>query len=150
MTESNYANNNNQDDKNITIPLLTNIKLKIEHGDFIGIYGATGSGKTLLLNAILNNLDIINTSNNPNNTTKSKMSVNGVISYTPQSPWIINDTVKGNIILNKTYEEDVYQHVINICEIEKDLLTLQGGDFTEIGDKGVNLSSGQKIRISLF
>ena len=149
MTESNYANNNNQDDKNLTIPLLTNIKLKIEHGDFIGIYGATGSGKTLLLNAILNNLDIINTSNNPNNNTKTKMSVNGVISYTPQSPWIINDTVKGNIILNKTYEEDVYQHVINICEIEKDLLTLQGGDFTEIGDKGVNLSSGQKIRISI-
>ena len=77
------------------------------------------------------------------------MSINGVISYTPQSPWIINDTVKGNIILNKTYEEDVYQHVINICEIEKDLLSLQGGDFTEIGDKGVNLSSGQKIRISI-
>ena len=143
IMESNYENNYDENDNKITIPLLTNIKLKIEYGDLIGIYGSTGSGKTCLLNAILNNLDILN------NVKKSKISVNGIISYTPQSPWIINDTVKGNIILNKTYEEDIYQHVINICELEKDLLALQGGDFTEIGDKGVNLSSGQKIRISI-
>ena len=143
IMESNYENNEDDKDSKITIPLLTNIKLKIEYGDFIGIYGSTGSGKTCLLNAILNNLDIIHDKK------KSKISVNGVISYTPQSPWIVNDTVKGNIILNKTYEEDIYQHVINICELEKDLLSLQGGDFTEIGDKGVNLSSGQKIRISI-
>ena len=143
IMESNYENYDDKNINKITIPLLTNINLKIEYGDLIGIYGTTGSGKSSLLNAILNNLDILN--NNP----KSKMYVNGIISYTPQSPWIINDTVKGNIILNKTYEEERYEHVINICELEKDLLALQGGDFTEIGDKGVNLSSGQKIRISI-
>ena len=143
IMESNYENNDDENENKITIPLLTNIKLKIEYGDLIGIYGSTGSGKTCLLNAILNNLDIFN------NKKKLKITVNGVISYTPQSPWIVNDTVKGNIILNKTYEEDIYQHVISICELEKDLLSLQGGDFTEIGDKGVNLSSGQKIRISI-
>ena len=135
--------NNNDNEKKVEIPLLTNINLKIEYGDLIGIYGITGSGKTSLLNAILNNLDILN--NNKN----EKMIVNGVISYTPQTPWIINDTIKGNIILNKNYEEELYQHVIGICELEKDLLSLQGGDFTEIGDKGEYLSSGQKIRISI-
>ena len=143
IMESNFENKEEENENKITIPLLMNINLKIEHGDLIGIYGSTGSGKTSLLNAILNNLDILNVNN------KSKMIVNGIISYTPQSPWIINDTVKGNIILNKAYEEKIYQHVINICELEKDLLALQGGDFTEIGDKGVNLSSGQKIRISI-
>ena len=143
IMESIYENNYDVNDKKIEIPLLTNIKLKIEYGDLIGIYGSTGSGKTCLLNAILNNLDIFNNKKN------LKITVNGIISYTPQSPWIVNDTVKGNIILNKTYEEDIYQHVIRICELEKDLLSLQGGDFTEIGDKGVNLSSGQKIRISI-
>ena len=143
VLEINYENNEQNNDSKITIPLLTNIKLKIEYGDFIGIYGATGSGKTSLLNAILNNLDILNSNKN------SKMVVNGIISYTPQTPWIINDTIKGNIILNKAYEEEIYQHVIGICELEKDLLSLQGGDFTEIGNKGEYLSSGQKIRISI-
>ena len=143
--DNKQGNKNNNDNKTMEIPLLTNISLKIEYGDLIGIYGITGSGKTSLLNAICNNLDILNKSNNKND----KMIVNGTISYTPQTPWIINDTIKGNIILNKSYEEELYQHVIGICELEKDLLSLQGGDFTEIGDKGEYLSSGQKIRISI-
>ena len=143
--DNKQGNKNNNDNKTMEIPLLTNINLKIEDGDLIGIYGITGSGKTSLLNAICNNLDILNKSNNKND----KMIVNGTISYTPQTPWIINDTIKGNIILNKSYEEELYQHVIGICELEKDLLSLQGGDFTEIGDKGEYLSSGQKIRISI-
>ena len=143
--DNKQGNKNNNDNKTMEIPLLTNINLKIEYGDLIGIYGITGSGKTSLLNAICNNLDILNKSNNKND----KMIINGTISYTPQTPWIINDTIKGNIILNKSYEEELYQHVIGICELEKDLLSLQGGDFTEIGDKGEYLSSGQKIRISI-
>ena len=143
--DNKQGNKNNNENKTMEIPLLTNINLKIEYGDLIGIYGITGSGKTSLLNAICNNLDILNKSNNKND----KMIINGTISYTPQTPWIINDTIKGNIILNKSYEEELYQHVIGICELEKDLLSLQGGDFTEIGDKGEYLSSGQKIRISI-
>ena len=143
--DNKQGNKNNNENKTMEIPLLTNINLKIEYGDLIGIYGITGSGKTSLLNAICNTLDILNKSNNKND----KMIVNGTISYTPQTPWIINDTIKGNIILNKSYEEELYQHVIGICELEKDLLSLQGGDFTEIGDKGEYLSSGQKIRISI-
>ena len=149
IMESNLENKpekkNDNDKKRSEIPLLSNINLKIEYGDLIGIYGETGSGKTSLLNAICNNLDILYKKDNKDD----KMIVNGIISYTPQTPWIINDTIKGNIILNKNYEEELYQHVIGICELEKDLLSLQGGDFTEIGDKGEYLSSGQKIRISI-
>ena len=143
--DNKQGNKNNNENKTMEIPLLTNINLKIEYGDLIGIYGITGSGKTSLLDAICNNLDILYRNDNKND----KMIVNGTISYTPQTPWIINDTIKGNIILNKSYEEELYQHVIGICELEKDLLSLQGGDFTEIGDKGEYLSSGQKIRISI-
>ena len=127
----------------ITIPLLFNITLKVEYGDLIGIVGETGSGKTCLLNAILNNLDILNFSD------KSKIIVNGAVSYIPQIPWIINDTVKGNILLNKEYDEDRYQHIVKICDLEKDFMSLTGGEFTEIGEKGVNLSTGQKMRISI-
>ena len=132
-------------DVNITIPLLYNITLKVEFGDLVGIFGDNGSGKTCLINAILNNLDILNFSNNNN----SKITINGSISYVPQTPWIVNDTVKGNILLNKEYDEERYQHIIDICELEKDINSLAGADFTEIGEKGVHLSSCQKSRISL-
>ena len=133
----------NKIDYKYTIPLLTNITLKVEYGDLIGIVGHTGSGKTCLLNAILNNLDILNSSNN------SKIYINGTISYVPQTPWIINDTVKGNILFNKEYDEERYNHIIKMCQLEKDIISLTGGDFAEIGKKGVYLSGGQKIRISI-
>ena len=127
----------------ITIPLLSNITLKVEYGDLIGIIGDIGSGKTCLLNAILNNLDILNYSNT------SKIIINGSISYVPQTPWIINDTIRGNILFNKEYDDERYQHIVKICELEKDFYSFLGGDFIEIGEKGVNLSGGQKIRISM-
>ena len=143
IIESNNDNNSVQVSYKVTIPLLSNITLKVEYGDLIGIIGETGSGKTCLLNAILNNLDILHFSDN------SKIIVNGAISYVPQTPWIINDTVKGNILFNKEYDDERYQHIVNICDLEKDFMSLTGGDFTEIGEKGINLSSGQKIRISI-
>ena len=140
--ESSHDNSVRIDSK-MTVPLLSNITLKVESGDLIGIVGETGSGKTCLLNAILNNLDILNFSDD------SKIIVNGTVSYVPQIPWIVNDTIKGNILFHKEYDEDKYQHIVKICDLEKDFMSLTGGDFTEIGEKGVNLSGGQKTRISI-
>ena len=42
-----------------------------------------------------------------------------------------------------------YVDVITMCELERDLEVLPAGDLTEIGEKGINLSGGQKARISL-
>ena len=148
-TQSNISNIGSNPDTSvlieykITVPLLSNITLKVEYGDLIGIVGEIGSGKTCLLNAILNNLDILNNSNT------SKIVINGSISYVPQTPWIINDTIRGNILFNKEYDDERYQHIVKICELEKDFYSFLGGDFIEIGEKGVNLSGGQKIRISM-
>ena len=54
-----------------TIELLKDIKLTIEKGDLIGIVGPIGAGKTCLLNAILNNLDVLN------NESQKKIKING-------------------------------------------------------------------------
>lgn len=47
------------------------------------------------------------------------------------------------------FDEDTYAETIEICELERDLEILPAGDLTEIGEKGINLSGGQKARVSL-
>ena len=62
---------------------------------------------------------------------------------------MINDTVRGNILFGKPYDEQKYKRAIHVCCMEDDLNILKGGDMCEIGDRGINLSGGQKARISL-
>ena len=126
----------------VVVPLLKNIKLKVKKGDLIGIIGEFGSGKTCLFNAILNNLDILNGQN-------KKIILNGSIAYIPQKAWILNDTMRNNIIFNSPYDEQKYDKIVNICQLEPDFELLKLGDLTTISDKGDNLSGGQKTRLTI-
>lgn len=67
--------------------------------------------------------------------------------YVPQQPWIIAGTVRQNITLGQLYDEQRYRAVIQACALETDLMALGAGDATEIGERGVNLSGGQKLRV---
>ena len=127
----------------IVINLLKEINLKVKKGELIGIIGEIGSGKTNLFNAILNNLDILN------NKLNKKIIINGKISYAPQKAWIFNDTVRNNIIFHKKFDEQKYNKIIDICQLEPDFDLLKSGDLTQISDKGNNLSGGQKTRLTI-
>ena len=127
----------------VIIPLLKEIKLKIFKGNLVGIIGEFGSGKTCLFNAILNNLDILNDKN------KKKIFLNGTVAYVPQKAWIVNDTMRNNIIFHKPYDEKKYNKIVDICQLRPDFELLQQGDLTSISDKGDNLSGGQKTRMSI-
>ena len=150
----NDMNNNNDNEKmNLTIKkqiepdykinLLKDITFSIKKGEFIAILGPTGSGKTALLNAILNNYIPIYLNSN------SKMILNGEISYVNQQPWVMTDTVKNNILFNNEYNEDRYNKIVSVCELENDFNELANGDKTEINSTNANVSGGQKARISL-
>mmetsp|Transcript_47454 Transcript_47454/g.34738 ORF Transcript_47454/g.34738 Transcript_47454/m.34738 type:complete len:191 (+) Transcript_47454:614-1186(+) len=58
-------------------------------------------------------------------------------------------TIRDNILFGHPFNQEQYQEVIRICELSRDLEILPNGDFTEIGEKGINLSGGQKARVSL-
>ena len=62
---------------------------------------------------------------------------------------MINDTVRGNILFGKPYDEQKYKRAIHVCCMEDDLKILKGGEMCEIGERGINLSGGQKARIAL-
>ena len=120
--------------------LITIDELKIEKGDSVIIIGETGSGKSNLIKALLDRLIIIQ---------KKNFYINGIISYSSQSPFIINATVKDNILFYSNYNEQRYKQVINICQLYQDIESLPANDMTEIGTNGANLSGGQKSRINL-
>ena len=127
--------------KNEPEEILKNLNFEIKKGEFIIIIGEVGSGKSSLLQAILNNM--LPTKEN------SKIYINGSISYVRQIPWIQNDTVRNNILFFQKRDDTKYKKIIDITELKTDLENLSGGDLTEIGEKGVNLSGGQKARIAL-
>ena len=59
----------------------------------------------------------------------------GQVAYVPQQAWILNATVKDNILFGKPYDETLYKKVLHVCALETDLEVLPGGDMTEIGEK---------------
>ena len=130
--------------------VLKNINLTINKGNLVVIYGKSGSGKTSLLEAILNEMEFII---NRDNKFDVITTVNGKTSYVSQIPFIYNSTVRQNIALDLSQEVKLnynrYFDVIDICSLRKDLSNLKGGDLTEIGENGINLSSGQIRRIAI-
>ncbi|XP_072018400.1 ATP-binding cassette sub-family C member 9-like [Amphiura filiformis] len=73
---------------------------------------------------------------------------NGV-AYSAQTAWIVNASLKENILFGKPYNETRYKQIIDACALQQDIDILPAGDLTEIGEKGINLSGGQKQRVSV-
>ncbi|XP_062987875.1 ATP-binding cassette sub-family C member 5 isoform X2 [Elgaria multicarinata webbii] len=119
--------------------VLYNIDLDIEKGKLVGICGSVGSGKTSLISAILGQMTLL----------EGSISVDGTFAYVAQQAWILNATLRDNILFGKEFEEERYNTVLNGCCLRPDLAILPSGDLTEIGERGANLSGGQRQRISL-
>ena len=122
---------------------LKNINFMVKPGEVLGIIGEVGSGKSSLLQAILNCLILLNPQE------CDGVYIKGKIGYVSQIPWIQNETIKNNILFFKKFNRERYEEVLDKCQLKYDLDILEGGDLTEIGEKGVNLSGGQKVRVSL-
>jgi len=118
---------------------LADLSLKVKIGDLLGIVGQVGSGKTSFLCACLG--ELLKTSGN--------FLVKGNISYVSQTSWIRNATIRDNILFGEDFDEVFYNQVIKACALLPDLSILPAGDLTEIGERGINLSGGQKLRVSI-
>lgn len=127
------------------VKVLSNINFEIKKGEFVAVIGEVGSGKSSLLRALLNDMYLCDDQRNVGDV----IFKNGSIAYVSQTAWIQNATVQDNILLFKPMNKSLYDKVLKICELEDDLKILDGGDLTEIGEKGINLSGGQKMRVSL-
>ena len=122
---------------------LKNINFELKPGELVAIVGEVGCGKSSLLQAIINGLILLNPKE------CDGIHINGRIGYAAQIPWIQNDTIRNNILFSKPFDEQKYNETLHLCQLNEDLETFEGKDLTEIGEKGVNLSGGQKVRVSL-
>ncbi|CAK6982349.1 multidrug resistance-associated protein 5 isoform X2 [Scomber scombrus] len=118
---------------------LHHIDLKIQQGQLVGVCGSVGSGKTSLISAILGQMTVL----------EGSVAVRGRLAYVAQQAWILNASLRENILFGREYQEDRYQAVLNTCCLRPDLALLPNADLTEIGERGANLSGGQRQRISL-
>ena len=134
------SNKNNEDV--LIQPTLKNINLNVNAKQLILIYGSVGSGKSTLFNSILGECPRMNIDG-------SNIDVKGSVSYVSQVPFVLNDTLRENIIFGNAFDMAWYRKVIKACALEPDLEQLSEGDSTEIGESGINLSGGQKMRVSL-
>ncbi|KAF9005892.1 metal resistance protein YCF1 [Cyathus striatus] len=125
--------------KNATQPILENINLNVRKGELVGVLGRVGAGKSSLLSAVIGEMT----------RQEGNVSVCGSIAYAPQDPWILSATVRENILFFHEYEESFYNIVIEACALRQDLLLLPQGDLTEVGEKGITLSGGQRARVAL-
>jgi ATP-binding cassette subfamily C (CFTR/MRP) protein 1 len=98
-----------------------------------------GSGKSSLITALLGDLRLCS----------GGVSVKGRVAFAGQRPFIQNATLKDNVLFGLPFDEAKYQRTLQMCALLPDLAVLPSGDLTEIGERGINLSGGQKARVSL-
>jgi ABC-type multidrug transport system fused ATPase/permease subunit len=79
--------------------------------------------------------------------TKGTVGLHGTCGYVPQEPWLINATIRDNIIFGNDYDEARYSEVVRICGLTRDLMLMSNGDESIISD--LNLSASQRQRLSL-
>jgi ATP-binding cassette, subfamily C (CFTR/MRP), member 1 len=134
-----YKNASYRWEKSSEQPVLKELNLSIKKGELVAIVGAVASGKTSLLMSLLG--EMVSDHNGGFSTRK------GSVAYVAQQPWVMNRTLKNNILMNKPYKESKYEKIIDSCALKPDLDAIQGGDQAEIGERGINLSGGQKARV---
>jgi len=144
-----FSYSNKSQNKNF---LLNDITFRIIKGDKIGIKGKTGSGKSTFI-------DLFSGLLSPS---KGAIEVDGknifgnieewrnLLAYVPQNPYLIEDTIKQNIIFGeKNLNLSHLKQVLEMSELTNFIKNCQYGYDTLVGERGVQISGGQKQRIAI-
>ncbi|KAG8746879.1 hypothetical protein FRC12_014196 [Ceratobasidium sp. 428] len=131
---------------------LKDISVTFPEGVLTLVCGPTGSGKSSLLSALLGEMDQVEGEvylpKEPARLNE-KTGLQVAISYCAQQPWLQHQSIKDNILFGLPFDEDRYRLTLGCCALLPDLAIFEDGDETEIGEKGISLSGGQKARVAL-
>ncbi|MGJ3259888.1 MAG: ABC transporter ATP-binding protein [Rhodospirillales bacterium] len=132
--------------------VLHNIDFEIKHGDFIGLVGPSGAGKTTLADIILGLLPA----------TEGRVLANGrnintmpqqwkrVVGYVPQANYLLDDTLAHNIAFGvDDIDWQRIDEVVKMAQLDQHVCKLPEGIHTNVGEHGVRLSGGQRQRVGI-
>jgi ABC-type multidrug transport system fused ATPase/permease subunit len=130
---------------------LDNLNIAFQTNALNIICGPSGAGKSSLLLSLLGEMDLLNGcvflahDENPS----SSSSLSNTTAYCPQDPWIMNRSIRDNILMEQPFDGPRYERVLHATALQLDLATLDHGDLALAGEGGRRLSGGQKQRIAL-
>lgn len=127
-----------EESEDLSFPGLLNISLTIKKNELVIVTGAIGTGKTSLLNAIEGSM----------RKESGDSKIYGSLTFCSY-PWIQNETIKENILFGLPFIRSKYDIIVKACALDVDFNVLPDGDQTEVGERGITLSGGQKARINL-
>ena len=120
--------------------VLQDINVRVRHSSFVFVIGPVGSGKSTLLKGMLGEAS----------SSKGFVYANSLeVAFADQNPWVRNSSIKENILGQSVFNQDLYEAVIDGCELQDDINILPDGDDTVVGSQGISLSGGQKARLAL-
>ena len=118
---------------------IEDISICLKRGESLSVIGKVGAGKSSLLLALLNELEVM----------KGDINLLGSCALVPEEPWILSTSIRDNITYGRKWNCVWYGQVVSSCCLEVDFGQFRDGDLTIIGERGITLSGGQKARISL-
>lgn len=118
---------------------LDAIDLAVSRRELLAVVGSVGSGKTSLLAAMAGDM----------RRTSGSIKMAAKLAYCPQYAWIQNATLRENIVFGKPFDPAWYAAVVEACALQQDIDMLPDGDLTEIGERGITVSGGQKQRLNI-
>ncbi|GAX19080.1 ATP-binding cassette, subfamily C (CFTR/MRP), member 4 [Fistulifera solaris] len=122
---------------------LHNITLDFSADSLTVILGAVGAGKSALLQCLIQELPVASGS------FRRQQRHDLTMAYAAQDPWMMDGTVRDNVCMGLPYDQEFYEEVMTACALQEDLRQWPKGDYTWVGDRGVQCSGGQRARISL-
>jgi ABC-type multidrug transport system fused ATPase/permease subunit len=132
---------------------LFNIEMLVRKSQIICVVGPVASGKSVLVQGLIGELLPVTESSIQSNeqlqSYSGRCNVSGKIAYASQVPFILNATIRDNILFGEPYNEERYKRTLEACCLIPDIEMFHGKDLTEIGERGVTLSGGQKQRLAI-
>ncbi|KAF1817293.1 P-loop containing nucleoside triphosphate hydrolase protein [Eremomyces bilateralis CBS 781.70] len=139
---------------------LKDVTLKFPNNQLSVIAGSTGSGKSLILAAIQGEAEVLEGNlvlpprlpyheRFDQRANKSNWILPNSMAFVSQEAWLENMSFRDNVLFGLPFDEQRYNKVVKYCALEKDISFLIDGDQTEIGTSRINISGGQKWRLSL-
>jgi ATP-binding cassette subfamily C (CFTR/MRP) protein 4 len=125
--------------KETNLPVLHNISMQMKQSGLYMVVGPVGCGKTSLLHALMGEIE----------KTSGDISVYGKVAYVEQEPYIFSGKVIDNIVFGNKWDPVKFNRAIHYAQLGKDMQQMSHGAETVIGERGINVSGGQKARISL-